>query len=146
MNFQSFYDKVKQYALNTQTVESFYELSPYETWNSLNINYGSFNCNINYIRRTGNLDIVNCTLYYGNKLLNDSSNVFQVQSDGYNAIINVINHLREDFEIEDYEEIQVYPFFQQFSDILAGAYADLNIYVPVDDICENYDKEQSSSE
>ena len=94
MNIRNFYDKVKQYALNTQTVESFYELSPYETWNSLNINYGSFNCNINYIRRTGNLDIVNCTLYYGNKLLNDSSNVFQVQSDGYNAIINVINHRR----------------------------------------------------
>lgn len=141
MNIRNFYDKVKNYALNTQTVESFYELSPYETWNSLNINYGSFNCNINYIRRTGNLDVVNCTLYYGNKLLNDSSNVFQVQSDGYNAIINVINHLREDFEIEDYEDIQVYPFFQQFSDILAGAYADLNIYVPVDNICEDFDKE-----
>lgn len=146
MNFREFYDKVKKYAQLTKTVESFYEGDVYVNWNSLNIQYGSFDVNINYIRRTGNFDIVNCTFYYGNKLLNDSSNVFQVQSDGYNAIINVINHLREDFEIEDYEEIQVYPFFQQFSDILAGAYADLNIYVPVDDICENYDKEQSSSE
>lgn len=141
MNIRNFYDKVKQYALNSKTVESFYELSPYETWNSLNINYSSFNCNINYIRRTGNFDIVNCTLYYGNKLLNDSSNVFQVQSDGFRVIMNVVNHLKEDYEIEDFEDIQVHPFFQQFSDVLAGCYADLNVYVPIDDICENFDKE-----
>lgn len=141
MDFKTFYDTVKSYALNTQNVESYYIGDVYTNWNSLNVTYGSFDININYIRRTGNLDVVNCTFYYGNKLLNDSSNVFQVQSDGYNAIINVINHLKEDYEIEDYEDIQVYPFFQQFSDILAGAYADLNIYVPVDDICENYDKE-----
>ena len=141
MNIRDFYDKVRQYALNTKTVESFYELSPYETWNSLNINYGSFNCNINFIRRINNFDIVNCTFYYGNKLFNDSSNVFQVQSDGYNAIINVINHLREDFEIEDFEDIQIHPFFQQFSDILAGCYCDVNIYIPVEDTCANFDKE-----
>lgn len=141
MNFQIFYDKVKQIALNTKTIESFYEGDVYINWNSLNVTYGSFDVNINFIRRTNNFDIVNCTFYYGNKLFNDSSNVFQVQSDGYNAIINVINHLREDFEIEDYEDIQVHPFFQQFSDILSGCYADLNIYIPVEDTCANFDKE-----
>jgi hypothetical protein len=142
MNIRDFYEKVKQYALNTKTIESFYEGDVYINWNSLNVTYGSFDVNINYIRRTGNFNVVNCTFYYGNKLFNDSSNVFQVQSDGYNAIINIINHLREDYEIEDYEDIQVHPFFQQFSDVLAGCYCDLNIYVPIDDICEDFDKEQ----
>ena len=141
MNFQNFYDTIKQIALNTKTVESFYEGDVYTNWNSLNVTYGSFDVNINFIRHSGGYDVVNCTFYYGNKLFNDSSNVFQVQSDGYNAIINVINHLREDFEIEDFEDIQIHPFFQQFSDILAGCYADLNIYVPVEDTCANFDKE-----
>ena len=141
MNFQNFYNKVKQIALNTKTIESFYEGDVYINWNSLNVTYGSFDVNINYIRRTGNFDIVNCTLYYGNKLFNDSSNVFEVQSYGYNAITNVINHLREDFEIEDFEDLQIHPFFQQFSDILAGCYCDVNIYVPVEDTCVNFDKE-----
>ena len=141
MNFQNFYNKVKQIALNTKTIESFYEGDVYINWNSLNVTYGSFDVNINFIRRINNFDIVNCTLYYGNKLFNDSSNVFEVQSYGYNAIINVINHLREDFEIEDFEDIQIHPFFQQFSDILAGCYCDVNIYVPVEDVCENFDKE-----
>ena len=141
MNFQIFYDTVKQIALNTQTVESFYIGDVYTNWNSLNINYSSFDVNINYIRRVGNYNIVNCSFYYGAKLKNDSSNLFEIQSNGYNVIINVINHLKENFEIEDVEDIQIFPFWQQFADILAGCYADVNIFVPVEDTCANFDKE-----
>ena len=141
MNFQSFYDTVKQYALNTRTVESFYIGDVYTNWNSLNIIYGSFDVNINYIRRVGNFNIVNLSLYYGAKLKNDSSNLFEIQSNGYNVIINVINHLKENFEIEDVEDIQIFPFWQQFADILAGCYCDVNIFVPVEDTCEDFDKE-----
>ena len=141
MNFQSFYDTVKQIALNTRTVESFYIGDVYTNWNSLNIIYGSFDVNINYIRRVGNFNIVNCSFYYGAKLKNDSSNLFEIQSDGFNVIINVINHLKENFEIEDVEDVQIFPFWQQFADILAGCYADVNIFVPVEDTCENFDKE-----
>lgn len=141
MNFQSFYDTVKQIALGTRTVESFHNTDPYTVWNSLNMVYPSFNCNINFIRRVGNFNIVNLSLYYGGKLKNDSSNLFEIQSNGYNAIINVINHLKENFEIENLEDIQIFPFWQQFADILAGCYADVNIFVPVEDVCENFDKE-----
>ena len=141
MNFQSFYDTVKQIALNTRTVESFHNTDPYTVWNSLNMVYPSFNCNINFIRRVGNYNIVNCSFYYGAKLKNDSSNLFEIQSNGYNVIINVINHLKENFEIEDVEDVQIFPFWQQFADVLAGCYADVNIFVPVEDVCENFDKE-----
>ena len=141
MNFQNFYDTVKQIALNTQKVESFYEGDVYTNWNSLNVTYGSFDVNINYIRRSGGYDVVNVSFYFGDKLKNDSSNLFQVQTDGFRVIMNVINHLKENYEIEDFEDIQIHPFFQQFSDILAGCYADVNIYVPVEDVCANFDKE-----
>lgn len=146
MDFKAFYDTVKVFALNTQNVESYYIGDVYNNWNSLNVKYGSFDININYIRRVDGNDVLNVSMYFAQKLKNDSSNVFEAQSVGFNVIMNVINHLKEEYELDDYEEIQVYPFWQQFSDILAGAYADVNIYVPVDDICENYDKEQSSSE
>ena len=141
MNFQNFYDTVKQIALNTQKVESFYEGDVYTNWNSLNVTYGSFDVNINYIRRSGGYDVVNVSFYFGDKLKNDSSNLFQVQTDGFRVIMNVINHLKENYEIEDFEDIQVHPFFQQFSDILAGCYCDVNIYIPVEDTCANFDKE-----
>ena len=142
MDISNFYNIVKQIALNTRTVESFHNTDPYTVWNSLNMVYPSFNCNINFIRRVGNFNIVNCSFYYGGKLKNDSSNLFQIQSNGFNAIINVINHLKENFEIENLEDIQIFPFWQQFADVLAGCYADVNIFVPVEDTCcENFDKE-----
>ena len=141
MNFQNFYDTVKQIALNTQKVESFYEGDVYINWNSLNVTYGSFDVNINFIRRINNFDIVNVSFYFGDKLKNDSSNLFQVQTDGFRVIMNVINHLKDEYEIEDFEDIQIHPFFQQFSDILAGCYCDVNIYIPVEDTCANFDKE-----
>ena len=141
MDISNFYNTIKDIALNTRTVESFYIGDVYTIWNSLNINYGSFDVNINYIRRVGNFNIVNCSFYYGAKLKNDSSNLFEIQSDGFNVIINVINHLKENFEIEDVEDIQIFPFWQQFADVLAGCYADVNIYIPVEDSCEDFDKE-----
>jgi hypothetical protein len=146
MDFKAFYDTVKLYALNTKNVESYYIGDVYNNWNSLNVKYGSFDININYIRRVDGNDVLNVSMYFAEKLKNDSSNVFDAQSDGFNVIMNVINHLKDDYDLDSYEEIQIYPFWQQFSDILAGAYADVNIYVPVDDDCEDYDKEQSSSE
>lgn len=146
MDFKAFYDTVKLYALNTQNVESYYIGDVYTNWNSLNVTYGSFDININYIRRVEGNDVLNVSMYYGQKLKNDSSNIFESQTQGFNVIMNVINHLKDEYEMDGYEDIQIYPFFQQFSDVLAGAYADVNIYVPVDDDCEDYDKEQSSSE
>lgn len=146
MDFKAFYDTVKLYALNTKNVESYYIGDVYNNWNSLNVKYGSFDININYIRRIEGNDVLNVSMYFAEKLKNDSSNVFDAQSDGFNVIMNVINHLKDNYDLDSYEEIQIYPFWQQFSDILAGAYADVNIYVPVDDDCEDYDKEQSSSE
>ena len=141
MNISNFYNTIKDIALNTRTVESFYIGDVYTNWNSLNIIYGSFDVNINYIRRVGNFNIVNCSFYYGAKLKNDSSNLFEIQSDGFNVIINVINHLKENFEIEDVEDVQIFPFWQQFADILAGCYCDVNIFVSVEDTCANFDKE-----
>ena len=141
MNFQNFYDTVKQIALNTQKVESFYEGDVYTNWNSLNVTYGSFDVNINFIRHSGGYDVVNVSFYFGDKLKNDSSNLFQVQTNGFRVIMNVIGHLKENYEIEDFEYIQIHPFFQQFSDILAGCYCDVNIYIPVEDTCANFDKE-----
>ena len=141
MNITAIYDIIRTYALNTQNVESFTIGDVYTVWNSLHMEYGAFNVNLNYVRREDGYFILNYTFYYGGKLLNDSSNVYTEQSNGINAIINVINHLKEHYEFQNEEDIQIFPFWQQFSDLLAGAYADVNIIVPIDDICENYDKE-----
>lgn len=141
MNIKDIYDKIESFARNTQNVESFTIGDVYLNWNSLNMTYGAFNVILNNMRRVDGYNVFNFTFYYGGKLRNDSSNVYDEQSNGINSIINVIRHLKDEFELEPYEEITIHPFWQQFADLLAGAYADVNIFIPIDDDCDNYDKE-----
>lgn len=140
MDLQTIYNKIEQYALNTQGVESFTIGDPYISWNALHMNYGAFNAALNYAEYQENVIVLHFTLYYGNKLTNDSSNVYTVQSAGFNAIRNVIKHLEDEYEIDGVETLQIYPFWQKFADVLAGAYADVALYLPIDDGCEDYDK------
>ena len=72
-------------------------------------------------------------------MLNDSSNVYEVQNTGFNAIRNVVSHLVDNYELEGVETLRIYPFAQKFADTLAGAYADVVVYVPIDN-CFNFDK------
>jgi hypothetical protein len=102
--------------------------------------YGCFNAALNYVEYEDNDCKFYMTLYYGDKLLNDSSNVYEVQNTGFNAIRNVVSHLVDNYELEGVETLRIYPFTQKFADALAGAYADVVVYVPIDN-CFNFDKE-----
>ena len=112
----------------------------YLVWNSLHMTYGCFNAALNYVEYEENDCKFYMTLYYGDKLLNDSSNIYEVQNTGFNAIRNVVLHLVDNYELEGVETLRIYPFTQKFADTLAGAYADVVVYVPLDN-CFNFDKE-----
>lgn len=140
MDLTVLYDYIRQYALNTQNVESFTIGDVYTVWNSLNMKYGAFNALLQYVEYQENVIALHFTMYYGEKLANDSSNVYEAQTNGFHAIRNVVRHLEENFELDGTEYLQIYPFWQKFSDVLAGAYADVIIYVPIDEMCLDYDK------
>jgi hypothetical protein len=140
MDLQILYSDIRDYALNTQGVNSFTIGDPYLVWNSLHMTYGCFNAALNYVEYEDNDCKFYMTLYYGDKLLNDSSNVYEVQNTGFNAIRNVVSHLVDNYELEGVETLRIYPFTQKFADALAGAYADVVVYVPLDN-CFNFDKE-----
>jgi len=140
MDLQSLYDDIRDYALNTHGVNNYTIGDPYVTWNSLHMTYGCFNAALNYVEYEENICRYYLTLYYGDKLLNDSSNIYEVQNTGFNAIRNVVSHLVDNYELEGVETLRITPFAQKFADTLAGAYADVVIYVPIDN-CFNFDKE-----
>lgn len=141
MDIQNFYDAIKVYALNTQGVETFTIGDVYTVWNSLNMKYGAFNAALQYVEYRENVVAIHLTVYYGEKLANDSSNVYEAQTHGFRAIRNVVNHLKDAFELDGDEYTQIYPFWQRFADVLAGAYADITVFVPIDEQCIDYDKE-----
>lgn len=142
MDLNELYDTIKGYALNTQGVETFTVGDVYVNWNSLNMKYGAFNTLLQYVEYQENVVALHLTMYYGEKLANNSSNVYDAQTRGFHAVRNVIRHLENDFELDGNEYLQIYPFNQKFADALAGAYADVIIYVPIGEMCIDYDKEE----
>lgn len=140
MDLNEIYDKIKTYALGTQGVESATIGQVYTIWNSLHMQYGAFNAILNYVSYTDNNAELHFTFYYGDKVANDSSNVYNVQTTGFHVMRNVIQHLIDDYELDGLDTLQIYPFTQKFGDILGGVYCDVTIYVPIDN-CFNYDKE-----
>ena len=140
MNLNDIYNSIKQYALNTRGVEMATIGEVYVNWNSLHMRYGAFNAILNYVSfDNGNAEL-HFTFYYGNKLANDSSDIYDIQAAGINVLRNVITHLIDEYELDGMDSIQIYLFNQKFADTLAGAYCDVTIYAPID-YCVDYDKE-----
>lgn len=140
MDLNEIYSNIKTYALNTQGVESATIGQVYTIWNSLNMRYGAFNAILNYVTYTDNNAELHFTFYYGDKVANDSSNIFDIQTTGFHVMRNVIQHLINEYDMDGFDDLQIYPYTQKFADILAGTYCDVTIYVPID-YCFNYDKE-----
>lgn len=142
MNLTELYGKIKEYANNTQTVETVTFLSPYTVWNSKNLKYPCFSANLERVSYTDNTIEYHFQFVYGARLANDSSNLFELQDTAFKVIRNVINHLKDEFGMDGLETTDIYPYQQAFSDVLAGAYADVVINTPMDELdCYGFDKE-----
>lgn len=128
--------------MNTRTVESVTFLSPYTVWNSKNLKYPCFSANLERVSYTDNTIEYHFQFVYGARLANDSSNLFELQNTGFTVIRNVINHLKDDFGMDAFETTDIYPYQQAFGDVLAGAYTDVVINTPMDELdCYGFDKE-----
>ena len=141
MDLQILYSKIEQYAMNTQTVDSYKTGDPYVILNSLHIDYPIFMSALNYVRYQDNVIEAHMTFYMVYKLANDSSNIYEAQDNAFKVIHNVLNHLIDDYELEAIETLQITPFTQKFADICAGAWCDATVYIPNDEVCLEFDKE-----
>lgn len=128
MNVKELIYKISEIALTQEPVKSVYNGDVYENWNSAETKYGSFNIGLQNISYGGNLCTYTFILYYGDRLLQDKSNVNAIYSDGVNVIQSVINILNDTYA-DISEDVTYTPFEQKFMDYLAGVYAQVNITV-----------------
>lgn len=127
MNVNELINKVKEIALLQQTVNSVYDGDVYENWNSAEVKYASVNIGIQSISNEDNLTSYNVILYYGDRLLQDKSNVNSIYTDGTNTLQSIINILNTIDMIDIQEPITYTLFEQKFMDYLAGVYCQIQI-------------------
>lgn len=109
-------------------VHSYYTQSPYESWNTKEIQYGSVSFVITRVNTRETTTTFDATIYYGDRLLEDNSNRDSVHSDAATVIQTIVGALNT---ADDYLEVS-YPvgitlFEQDFEDAIAGGWAQLSI-------------------
>lgn len=76
-------------------------------------------------------------LYYADRLVEDKSNLVEVQSVGVQTLNNVIKVLADEYDVADWQ-IDTFPA-ERFKDDCAGAYASVSFKVPATTSCgEHY--------
>ena len=126
MNVNELINTIKDVAIS-QRVASAYDGDVYASWNSAEAKYGSVNVGLQNISYDSNLCTYTVVLYYGDRLLQDKSNVNSIYSDGLRVLQGIINALNELDGVNIEFPVLYTPFEQQFMDYLAGVYATVDI-------------------
>lgn len=127
-------NKIIDYANQIPYVHSAYKGNPYDIWNTGEIKYGSF-CIIIESCTKDQITTYNIIAYYADRLLQDKSNLFDIQCDAERVLTSIINSLEE--EIGEIGPYTIEFFEQQFADYLAGGYARFSL-IPDQSICYNF--------
>lgn len=137
MNVRELIEKVKDLSLSIPIVKSFDDTDPYSYWNSNEVKYGSVIFAIKTGTIINNMIRYSCVIYYGDRIVEDESNVNNIYVDAERVISRVINLLDVDNEIvQVITQSPVITYFtQKFTDNLAGAYCNFTIETVLDSTC-----------
>lgn len=126
MNITNLLYNIKNIASQVRTIRSVYDGDVYTIWNTGQIKYASFVVGVTSVIRRNNTRQYNLIMYYGDRLMNNSSNKNAIWDDATNTLQTIVNSIQEQLEgsVEDYT-IQL--FEQKFEDMLAGGYVNISI-------------------
>lgn len=133
MNITQLLNKIKDIAEGLQTTNSSFIGDVSDIWNTAEVEYASFVVSVTSVQRENNVRNYNLILYYGDRLLQNKSNIIAVWDDAVNTIQSVLNKLSE-YDVE-YGDYTVELFEQKFNDVLAGGYAVVDV-ITEDDLGE----------
>jgi len=129
MNTRQLIDYIHSVVDSIEIVHSFSDTDPYTFWNSQEVKYGSVVFAVKGYTILNGVTRYQCVLYYGDRLLEDESNV----NDLYTDTQMVINHILKNIDFSD-GTLQVTTntpsvtfFTQGFLDKLAGGYCNFSI-------------------
>lgn len=78
-------------------------------------------------------------IFYVERLLDNHANKIDIHANGINFLNSLLNHLADEFIINNYE---IQCFNERFNDMCAGAYANVMIRIPIDQCYEVIDADK----
>ena len=129
MNINQLYKYIGAISEQIPLVHSYSNKSVYDYWNMDEVKYGSVCFSVQNVSAGSHTTTYTGILYYGDRLMEDRSNIESVYSDATLSLQTIINTLSNSDDVEITFPIQITYFEQEFADQLAGAYANLTITV-----------------
>ena len=130
MNVNIINGLVKGISEQIPLVNSFYTQSPYEVWNTKEIQYGSVSFVITKVNTTDTVTTYEAVLYYADRLMEDGLNRDAIHSDSATVIQTIVGAMNQSDEwIKIDYPVGITLFEQDFSDTLSGGYATITIEV-----------------
>lgn len=135
MNIVEFNNLVRKIALACPLVNSYYNESVYECWNTKEVKYGSVVMDVTNIRTTTSTNTFTVLFYYGDRLTESKTNKNSVRTDAITVLDSIISKLYEQEGISITYNQSYTLFEQKFEDELAGAYVTVDVQVMGDGMC-----------
>ena len=119
---------IKGIAEQIPLVHSFYTKSPYDVWNTKDVEFGSVSFVITKVNTRESTTTFDATIYYADRVLEDDSNIDSIHSDAAYTIQTIVGALNT---ADEYLEVS-YPvgitlFAQEFTEKTAGGWAQISI-------------------
>lgn len=130
MRLRNLLSHIRDKALAIKNINSFSTNDVYETYNKTDIRYSNLSfCPVNAVRED-NVMRYEFMVYYADRLLvfDHESNKNEIYETGVDIIMSLLNSLDDDIMYDI--PLQFTYFEQQFSDYLAGVYAQVTLEVP----------------
>lgn len=136
MNYYNFIKQIKNISLSNGLVNETGEGDIYQHLNSGMHKYPCVFLTVQNVTFANDIVNVNATLFYVDRLLDNSSNKLEIQSNGITVLSQILDRIAEETVINTVQN--VYTLFEEkFADLCAGQFVTFRASFPNDVICSD---------
>ena len=136
MNYYNFIKQIKNISLSNGLVNETGEGDIYIHLNSGMHKYPCVFLTVQNVTFTNDIVNVNATLFYVDRLLDNSSNKLEIQSNGITVLSQILDRIAEETVINTVQNVYT-PFEEKFADLCAGQFVTFRASFPNDVICSD---------
>lgn len=136
MNYYNFIKQIKNISLSNGLVNETGEGDIYQHLNSGMHKYPCVFLTVQNVTFNNDIVNVNATMFYVDRLLTNSANKVEIQSNGLTVLSQILDRIAEETVINTVQNVYT-PFEEKFADLCAGQFVTFRASFPNDVICSD---------
>jgi len=135
MTYKGLIEIIKRLANDCEYINQIIDFDPYAANTMSDIKYATFAWSANNITEDGSIMSFGLNLFVFDRLDEKMSNKLEIQSAAISILKNILDRLQDEYDIPC-ENRTYTTFYEQFKDMCAGAYCNVQFNIEVGDCYE----------